>query len=160
MGYLARKLAALPPMSPPDDAFFMREALRLAAAAGAAGEVPVGAVVVGGGIIIGRGSNQTERLHDVTAHAEILAITAASQHLGAKYLTDCTLYVTLEPCGMCAGAIGWAQLARLVYGATDPRRGFARLQPPLLHPKTLVSAGLLGEECAQLLRTFFKNLRT
>jgi tRNA(adenine34) deaminase len=142
------------------DAFFMREALKLAAEAGEAGEIPVGAVVVSGQRIIGKGRNQTEALRDVTAHAELLALTAASEYLGAKFLKDCTLYVTLEPCPMCAGALYWAQLGRLVYGASDEKRGYTHVGGPLLHPKTGVIAGVLGEECADLMRSFFQRLRT
>ena len=142
------------------DEFFMREALKLAVEAGQAGEIPVGAVVVCGQRVIGKGCNQTEALRDVTAHAELLALTAASQHLGAKFLKDCTLYVTLEPCPMCAGALYWAQLGRLVYGATDEKRGYTRVGGSLLHPKTNVTTGILGEECATLVRSFFQRLRT
>lgn len=142
------------------DEFFMREALKLAAEAGEAGEIPVGAVVVCGRRIIGKGRNQTEALRDVTAHAELLALTAASEYLGGKFLKDCTLYVTLEPCPMCAGALYWAQLGRLVYGASDEKRGFTRLASVLLHPKTRVTAGILGDECAELVRSFFQHLRT
>ena len=138
----------------------MREALKLAIRAGEAGEIPVGVVVVVGNRIIGRGYNQTQQLNDVTAHAEMLAITAAAQHLGGKYLSDCTLYVTLEPCVMCAGALFWAQLGRLVYGVEDPKRGFSRLAAPILHPKTQVLKGVRGEECGALLLNFFKGLRT
>ena len=142
------------------DEFFMREALKLAVEAGQAGQIPVGAVVVCGQRVIGKGCNQTEALRDVTAHAELLALTAASQHLGAKFLKDCTLYVTLEPCPMCAGALYWAQLGRLVYGATDEKRGYTRVGGSLLHPKTNVTTGILGEECATLVRSFFQRLRT
>lgn len=142
------------------DAFFMREALKLATEAGEAGEIPVGAVVVCHNRVIGKGRNQTEALRDVTAHAELLALTAASHYLGAKFLKDCTLYVTLEPCPMCAGALYWAQLGRLVYGASDEKRGFTRVGAPLLHPKTSVTAGIVGEECAALVRSFFQRLRT
>lgn len=143
----------------PDDAYFMGEALREARKAEAEGEIPVGAVVVAGDIIIARTHNQTELLHDVTAHAEMLAITAAAEHLGAKYLTGCTLYVTLEPCTMCAGALGWSQLARIVYGAPDEKRGFERLGRTMLHPKTEVTAGVRGEECLALVKEFFKRKR-
>ena len=120
----------------PDDDYFMGEALREARKAEAAGEIPVGAVVVCNDTVIARAHNQTEMLHDVTAHAEMLAITAAAEHLGAKYLTGCTLFVTLEPCVMCAGALGWSQLERIVYGAGDEKRGFERLGRTMLHPKT------------------------
>jgi tRNA(adenine34) deaminase len=142
-----------------DDEYFMREALKEAREALNEGEVPVGAVVVCNGRIIGRGHNQTERLVDVTAHAEILALSAASQVLAAKYLNDCTLYVTLEPCVMCAGALAWAQLGRLVYGASDDKRGFARCSPSLLHPKTQVSKDVLEEECRAMVVDFFKRKR-
>ncbi len=143
----------------PDDEYFMGEALREARKAEAEGEIPVGAVVVAGDSIIARTHNQTELLHDVTAHAEMLAITAAAEHLGAKYLTGCTLYVTLEPCTMCAGALGWSQLARIVYGAPDEKRGFERLGRTMLHPKTEVTAGVRGEECLALVKEFFKRKR-
>ncbi len=142
------------------DNYFMQEALKLAQIAGEDGEIPVGAVVVSQHKIIGKGYNQTEKLKDVTAHAEMIAITAAAQHLGAKYLTNCTLYVTLEPCVMCAGALYWTQLSRLVYGASDDKRGFSLVQPSLVHPKTKIVTGILAEECQQLLHNFFKQLRT
>lgn len=142
-----------------DDEYFMGEALREARKAGEGDEIPVGAVVVSGDDIIGRAHNQTELLHDVTAHAEILAISAATEHLGAKYLTDCTLYVTLEPCVMCAGALGWAQVGRIVYGASDPKRGFERLGRAMLHPKTEVTAGVRAEECGELVKEFFRKKR-
>lgn len=142
------------------DDYFMGEALRLAERAGEAGEIPVGAVIVCRSRIIARASNQTEQLTDVTAHAELLAITAATQHLGGKYLTDCTLYVTLEPCVMCAGALFWAQIGRLVFGADDPKRGYSRVQPPLLHPRTRLTTGVLTAECRMLLTDFFGRLRT
>lgn len=143
----------------PDDEYFMGEALKEARRAEADGEIPVGAVVVAGDSIIARGHNQTELLHDVTAHAEMLAITAAAEYLGAKYLTGCTLYVTLEPCVMCAGALGWSQLARIVYGAPDKKRGFERLGRSMLHPKTEVTAGVRGEECLAMVKDFFKKKR-
>ncbi len=142
------------------DEFFMNEALKLAAEAGARGEIPVGAVVVSQHRIIAKGQNQTEGLTDVTAHAELLALTAAAQHLGGKYLRDCTLYVTLEPCPMCAGALYWAQLGRLVYGASDEKRGYTRVVSPLLHPRTRVTTGILKEECEGALKAFFQTLRT
>ena len=141
------------------DEYYMREALREARAAAAEEEVPIGAVVVSGDRVIARAHNQTELLHDVTAHAEMLALTAAEEAIGGKYLTDCTLYVTVEPCPMCAGAIGWAQVARVVYGAADPKRGFTLLTGPVLHPRTEVTAGVLADECAQLMKSFFKNKR-
>ena len=142
------------------DNYFMREALKLAQIAGEDGEIPVGAVVVSQHKIIGKGYNQTEKLKDVTAHAEMIAITAAAQHLRSKYLRNCTLYVTLEPCVMCAGALYWSQVSRLVYGASDDKRGFSLVQPSLVHPKTKIVKGLLAEECQQLLHNFFKKLRT
>lgn len=142
-----------------DDEKFMSEALREAAAALERREVPIGAVVVGGGKIIGRGHNLTETLTDATAHAEMQAITAASAALGGKYLTDCTLYVTVEPCVMCAGAMAWAQVGRLVYGADDPKRGYARFGAGLLHPRTTVTAGILAPKCGEIVSDFFKKLR-
>lgn len=142
-----------------DDEYYMGEALREARKAEGADEIPVGAVVVSGDDIIGRAHNQTELLHDVTAHAEILALSAACESLGAKYLTGCTLYVTLEPCVMCAGALGWAQVGRIVYGASDEKRGFERLGRSMLHPKTEVTAGVRGEECGELVKEFFRKKR-
>ena len=142
-----------------EDEKFMREALREAYAAADAGEIPIGAVVVWKGRIIGRGHNQTERLHDTTAHAEMLAITAATESMGGKYLSDCTLYVTVEPCPMCAGAMAWAQLGRVVYGAPDQRRGYSLFYPSLLHPRTEAVGGILQEECVQLMLDFFKDKR-
>jgi tRNA(adenine34) deaminase len=138
---------------------FMKQALREAQKAYEAGEVPVGAIVVCQNQIIARGYNQTEQLNDVTAHAEIIALTAAANYFGNKYLEDCTLYVTLEPCVMCAGALAWAQLGRLVYGAEDEKRGFMRFGKALLHPKTVVEYGILAEECGALMTTFFKQRR-
>lgn len=142
-----------------DDERWMREALKEARLAQAEDEIPVGAVVVCKGVIVGRGHNQTERLGDVTAHAEIIAITAAASRLGAKYLNDCTLYVTLEPCVMCAGALAWAQVGRIVFGADDPKRGYQRLTPSPLHPKTGVSQGVMAAEAAELVKLFFKGRR-
>lgn len=142
-----------------DDSFYMKEALKEARKAMEADEVPIGAVVVCNGTIVGRGHNQTEMLSDVTAHAEIIALTAATQALGGKYLTDATMYVTVEPCTMCAGALAWAQLGRLVYGAPDEKRGYARLSPSPLHPKTVVVRGLLEEECKSLVLQFFSSKR-
>ena len=142
------------------DDYFMEMALSLAEEAADEGEIPVGAVVVSRNRIIAKGRNQTEQLNDVTAHAEILAITAASQYLSSKYLTDCTLYVTLEPCVMCAGALFWAQVGRLVIGAQDPKRGFSHIEQPLLHPKTRIETGVLSDESKALLEKFFKRLRT
>ncbi len=142
------------------DEYFMEIALGLAEEAADDGEIPVGAVVVSRNRIIGKGRNQTEQLGDVTAHAEMLALTAAAQYLGGKYLTDCTLYVTLEPCVMCAGALYWAQLGRLVIGAPDPKRGHSRISPSLLHPKTRIETGILADESQALLTKFFRGLRT
>ena len=137
----------------------MREALREAAAARDDDEIPVGAVVVWKGRIIAKGHNMVERLHDPTAHAEMIALTAATDAVGGKYLNDCTLYVTIEPCPMCASALCWAQVGRVVYGALDPKRGYSLFSPSLLHPRTEVSTGPLNEECASLVRDFFKSLR-
>lgn len=141
------------------DEKFMRMALAEAHEAGAAGEIPIGAVVVCRDKIIARAHNLTETLHDVTAHAEMQAITAAADSLGGKYLKGCTLYVTVEPCVMCAGALGWSQIERVVYGAADKKRGFSRFAPEALHPKTTVVSGVLEEECRQLMQDFFKNKR-
>lgn len=142
-----------------DDQRYMQLALAEAQRAYDMGEIPVGCVIVANDQIVGRGHNLTETLQDVTAHAEMQAITAATNNLGGKYLTQCTLYVTLEPCVMCAGAIGWAQIPRLVYGAEDDKRGFTRLAPQALHPKCTISTGVLQEECKQLMQTFFRNKR-
>ena len=147
------------PISPTDDMRYMKMALDEAALAYADEEVPVGAVVVCKGRVIARAHNLTETLTDVTAHAEMQAVTAAANHLGGKYLNDCTLYVTVEPCIMCAGALGWAQLGRLVYGATDEKRGYRRFAPQALHPKTEVVAGLMENECAELMKRFFTERR-
>ena len=157
-----------------EDEKYMTLALEEARKAERQGEIPVGCVVVAHekkverqknaalkddipGVIVGRGHNLTQALQDVTAHAEMQAITAAAQTLGGKYLTDCTLYVTLEPCVMCAGAIGWAQVARLVYGASDPKRGYTVFAPKALHPKTQVTAGVMEEECGKIVSNFFRN---
>ena len=137
----------------------MRQALRQAELALAAGEIPVGAVVVLGNQVIGRGHNQTERLRDVTAHAELLALTAAANFLGNKYLTDCTLYVTVEPCVMCAGASYWSQLRAVVFGAEELKHGFRRHGAGLLHPRTQLVTGVLAAECGQLMLNFFNPLR-
>lgn len=142
-----------------EDVLYMKQALQEAKKAFERGEVPVGAVVVCKNRVIARSHNLTETLNDVTAHAEMQAITAAANYLGGKYLTECTLYVTVEPCVMCAGAIAWAQMGRLVYGASDEKRGFQRLAPTTLHPKTVLQQGLLEEECAQLMKEFFKQRR-
>ena len=138
---------------------YMREALREAQCAAEEDEVPVGAVIVCRGRIIGRGHNMTERLNDPTAHAEMIAITAASEAMGGKYLNGCTLYVTVEPCPMCAGALAWSQIDRIVYGAIDPKRGYSLFSPSLLHPKTEVTAGVLAEECGTLVSEFFRRKR-
>jgi len=138
----------------------MTEALKEAQKAFDDGEIPVGAVVVCENKIIARGYNQTERLTDVTAHAEMIAITSASNFLGAKYLNDCTLYVTLEPCAMCGGAIGWSQLGALVFGAPDEKKGFHTFNSKILHPKTEIISGVLAKECSSLLLGFFQKLRT
>ena len=142
-----------------DDTYFMKQALIEAGKAAERGEVPVGAVVVCKERIIARAHNLTETLNDVTAHAEMQAITSAAASLGGKYLTDCTLYVTLEPCVMCAGAIGWAQLARVVFGAGDEKRGYRRFAPQVLHPKTEVECGVLAGECIALMKDFFAKKR-
>ena len=141
------------------DEYFMKQALREAKLAGERDEVPIGSVIVCQGRIIARGHNLTETLTDVTAHAEMQAITAAAGFLGGKYLIDCTLYVTVEPCVMCAGALGWAQISRIVYGASDEKRGFQRFAPNALHPKTEVVAGILEGECSKLVKDFFKKKR-
>ncbi len=137
----------------------MKKALQEAEIACEEGEVPVGAVVVCQGQIVARARNSTERLNDVTAHAEILAITAAANYLNSKYLHECTIYVTLEPCVMCAGALFWAQVGRLVYGAADDKRGFMQVGKKLLHPKTSVEYGVMEAECRQMLRQFFQERR-
>ena len=142
-----------------DDEQYMRLALLEAEEALRHNEIPIGCVIVQGHQIIGRGHNLTETLQDVTAHAEMQAITAAAGMLGGKYLPEATLYVTVEPCVMCAGAIGWSQIARVVYGATDEKRGFQRFAPNAFHPKCKVTAGVLESECRQLMQTFFKQLR-
>jgi tRNA(adenine34) deaminase len=142
------------------DTYFMKQALLEAEKAYEAGEIPVGAVIVSENRIIARAHNQTEQLTDVTAHAEILAITAAAGHLGSKYLPDCTLYVTLEPCVMCAGALAWAQIGRVAFGATDEKRGFMLYGgKDLLHPKTRLELGIMEAECADLMKRFFKDKR-
>ena len=140
-----------------DDVFYMKQALIEAQKAADRGEVPVGAVVVCRDRIIARSHNLTETLNDVTAHAEMQAITAAANTLGGKYLNECTLYVTVEPCVMCAGAIAWAQTGKLVFGAEDEKRGYQRYAPDALHPKTVVVKGILADDCAQLMKDFFKK---
>lgn len=142
-----------------NDEYFMRLALKEAQKAFDEDEVPVGAIVVADGRVIARAHNLTEMLNDVTAHAEMQAITAAANVIGGKYLTDCTLYVTVEPCPMCAGALRWAQISRIVYGATDEKRGYNRISSFLLHPKTSVTAGVLADECANLMKLFFEKKR-
>ena len=141
------------------DGKFMLEALREARLALSEGEIPIGAVVVCRGRVIARGHNMVERLHDPTAHAEMIALTAATEALGGKYLQDCTLYVTVEPCPMCAAALNWAQTQRIVWGAADPKRGFGLFSPSLLHPRTQTSSGVLEEECSKIVSDYFKTLR-
>ena len=139
---------------------YMKEALREAKYAAAEDEVPIGAIIVCRGKIIGKGHNMTEKLNDPTAHAEMIAITAATEAMGGKYLNDCTLYVTVEPCPMCAGAIGWSQIRRVVYGASDEKRGYSRIMSRSpFHPKCTVTSGVLAEECASLMRSFFASKR-
>lgn len=142
-----------------DDEYFMREALKEAQKAFSKDEVPVGAIVVCNNTIIARAHNLTEQLNDVTAHAEMQAFTAAASFLGGKYLPDCTLFVTLEPCVMCSGAAYWTQISKIVYGAPDIKRGFSRQNASLLHPKTTVVAGVLETECANILKLFFERKR-
>jgi tRNA(adenine34) deaminase len=142
-----------------NDEYFMKRALQEAKQAFAEGEVPVGAVVVSQNRIIARAHNLTETLNDVTAHAEMQAITAAANLLGGKYLNECTLYVTVEPCVMCAGALGWSQVGKIVYGASDEKRGFQKFAPGALHPKTEVVFGVLENKCSQLMRDFFQKKR-
>jgi tRNA(adenine34) deaminase len=141
------------------DEYFMREALKEAVKASEIGEVPVGAVMVCKNRIIARGHNQTEKLTDATAHAEMLSVTAAANYLGSKYLSECTLYVTLEPCVMCAGALHWVQLQKLVFGASDIQRGYSLVSTPLLHPKTEVVKGVKAAESKALIDDFFKRIR-
>ena len=138
---------------------YMREALLEAEYAASEDEVPVGAVIVFRGRVISRGHNMTQRLNDPTAHAEMIAITSAFEAIGGKYLNDCTLYVTVEPCPMCAGALAWAQIGKVVYGAIDPKRGFSLFSPSLLHPKTQVTGGVLAEECGKMVSDFFAAKR-
>ncbi len=141
------------------DEYFMRQALNEAQIAFQKDEIPVGAVVVCNKQIISKAHNLTETLNDVTAHAEMLAITAAAEFLGGKYLNECTLYVTLEPCTMCAGALSWSQIGNITFGATDEKRGFSRHTPPILHPKTTITKGILELECSEIVKNFFKNKR-
>jgi tRNA(adenine34) deaminase len=143
----------------PEDERFMREALKEAKKALELDEVPIGAVIVSGGTIIARAHNLTERLIDVTAHAEMQAFTSASNYINGKYLQDCTLYVTIEPCIMCAGASFWAQIGRLVYGASDPKRGFMSVGTRLLHPKTKITTGILANDCSGILTAYFESKR-
>ena len=146
-------------MNPFTDEYFMKQALAEACVASEEDEVPVGAVIVCGDRIIARAHNQTERLSDPTAHAEMIAITSATSALGAKYLTECRLYVTVEPCVMCAGAIGWSQLSAVIYGTSDEKRGFTKYAPNALHPKTEVRCGIMESECAAKMKAFFLNKR-
>ncbi|WP_430813076.1 nucleoside deaminase [Carboxylicivirga sp. RSCT41] len=141
------------------DQYFMKQAFVEAQKAKEKNEVPVGAIIVCNNQIIARAHNLTETLNDVTAHAEMLAITSAAEFLGGKYLNECTLYVTLEPCVMCAGALNWSQIKRVVYGASDEKRGFARCHPSLIHPKTEVSVGIMKDECQQIIQDFFREKR-
>lgn len=134
-------------------------ALAQASEAASEDEVPIGAVIVCRGRIIGKGHNMIERLKDPTAHAEMIALTSATQAMGGKYLNDCTLYVTVEPCPMCAAALCWAQIGRIVYGAADPKRGYSLFTPSLLHPKTEVTSGVLGDECSKIVTEYFKSKR-
>ena len=142
-----------------DDYFYMKQALAEANEAYKQGEIPIGAVVVCRDKVIAKSHNLTELLHDVTAHAEMQAITAAAEHLGGKYLNGCTLYVTVEPCVMCAGALGWSQISRIVYGASDEKRGYSRFAPNALHPRTEVTSGIMAEECVELMQRFFREKR-
>jgi tRNA(adenine34) deaminase len=148
-----------PPAVFPDDERYMREAIKQALISFEEDEIPVGAVVVCEGRIIAKAFNQTEKLKDPTAHAEMLAITAATHYLGTKYLRSCCLYVTLEPCTMCAGALYWSQIGRVVYGASDEKRGYSLMGKPVLHPKTELVRGVLAQESGELLKRFFQNLR-
>jgi len=142
-----------------DDIYFMQEALKEARKAFALDEVPVGAVIVSDGKIIARAHNLSERLTDSTAHAEMQSFTSASSHLGGKYLKECTLYVTIEPCPMCAGASFWTQLGKIVYGAKDEKRGYSVLSEKIIHPKTKIVSGILAQECSELMKEFFKKKR-
>ncbi len=146
-------------MEPFDDIYFMKKAFQEAQLAYDEGEIPVGAVVVAQNRVIARAHNLTETLTDVTAHAEMQAITAAANLLGGKYLNECTLYVTLEPCTMCAGALGWAQLGKLVFGASDEKRGFSKFASKALHPKTELVSGVMAEDCGDLMTAFFQDKR-
>ena len=142
-----------------DDIKYMKLALTEAQKAYDKGEIPIGAVIVCNGMTVARTHNLTETLNDVTAHAEMQAITAAAEHIGGKYLDDCTLYVTVEPCPMCAGALGWSHIGRIVYGADDEKKGYRKFAPGVLHPKTKVTSGVCAEEAAELMKNFFKERR-
>lgn len=142
-----------------NDEYYMGKALEQARKGASEGEIPIGAVIVCQGKIIARGHNLTERLKDTTAHAEMLSITTATNFLGGKYLNDCTIYVTVEPCPMCAAALAWSQIARVVYGASDAKRGYSLFSPSLLHPKTEVTKGVMEKECSEIVSNFFKTLR-
>lgn len=142
-----------------DDIKYMKLALCEAQKAYDKGEIPIGAVIVCNGMTVARTHNLTETLNDVTAHAEMQAITAAAEHIGGKYLDDCTLYVTVEPCPMCAGALGWSHIGRIVYGAGDEKKGYRKYAPDVLHPKTKVTSGVCAEEAAELMKNFFKERR-
>ena len=159
MGVKKAKFCYLCKIMETTDEKYMQEALKEAQQAFNEGEIPVGAIIVSNGKILARAHNLTQRLNDPTAHAEMQAITSATHAIGGKYLTNCTLYVTLEPCVMCAGALFWAQIERIVYGASDPKRGYRLVAQNLLHPKTIVENGLLEKECADLLSMFFKEKR-
>jgi tRNA(adenine34) deaminase len=141
------------------DTYFMNEAFKEAQKSFDADEVPVGAVIVAENKIIARGHNLTEQLNDVTAHAEMQTITSAANYIGGKYLNDCTLYVTLEPCLMCAGALHWTHITKIVYGASDDKKGFSKINQPVLHPKTVVVKGILEEQCSRILKDFFQKKR-
>lgn len=142
-----------------NDEYYMGKALEQARKGASEGEIPIGAVIVCQGKIIARGHNLTETLKDTTAHAEMLSITTATNFLGGKYLNDCTIYVTVEPCPMCAAALAWSQIARVVYGASDAKRGYSLFSPSLLHPKTEVTKGVMEKECSEIVSNFFKTLR-
>jgi tRNA(adenine34) deaminase len=147
-------------LEPGEDVYYMKMALAEAKKASASDEVPVGAVIIANGIVIAKGHNLTETLGDPTAHAEMQAITAAAAYLGGKYLTDCTIYVTVEPCVMCAGALAWSQISTIVYGADDPKKGYSTVSTEILHPKTIVRKGVLEEDCSALMKNFFRGKRT
>ncbi len=154
-----RKAIMKKPLTDTDHEHYMREALKEALKAASKGEIPIGAVIVSGGTIIARAHNLNETLNDPTAHAEMQAITMATDRYGGKYLTDCSIYVTVEPCPMCAAALAWAQIGNIVYGASDPKRGYSLFSPSLLHPRTNVISGILAEECGRTVSDFFKTLR-